>query len=106
MDYAVTDTTQQVSGWLGFVQNWTAEGVLGLVIILIIFGLLVPARIVKARMADKDQMIAEAQRYARVLEANNELLRRGGYSTVQVLDALPPAIQAAANAPTEGADDG
>lgn len=95
-----------MTGWVGFLQNWTAEGILGLVILCIIFGLLVPARIVKARMADKDMMLAEARQYARVLEANNELLRRGGYSTVQVLDALPSAIQAVNAVPTEGSDDG
>lgn len=70
----------------------TPPGLLGLCVLMIMFGYLVPLRMVKSRLADKDDVIAELRKANRMLERNNEQLLRGSKATVQVLEALPEAV--------------
>jgi hypothetical protein len=70
----------------------TPSGLLGLVFIMVMFGWLVPIRMVRARLADKDQTIADLRQFNEVLKRNNDQLLRGNTATVQVLDALPDAV--------------
>lgn len=70
----------------------TPSGLLGLVFIMVMFGWLVPVRIMRARLADKDERIAELVAANKVLKKNNEQLLRGNTATVQVLDALPDVV--------------
>jgi len=70
----------------------TPSGLLGLVVVMMLFGWLVPIRIVRGRLADKDAMIADLRQANAVLKKNNDQLLRGNTATVQVLDALPDVV--------------
>lgn len=70
----------------------TPSGLLGLVFVMVMFGWLVPIRMVRGRLADKDVIIADLRRVNEALMKNNEQLLRGNTATVQVLDALPDAV--------------
>lgn len=70
----------------------TPSGLLGVVIVMILFGYLVPLRIVRGRLADKDEIIVGLKRLNAVLIRNNEQLLRGSTATVQVLEALPDVV--------------
>lgn len=72
--------------------TFTPSGLLGLCVVLIMFGYLVPLRMVKARLADKDAVIADLREANRVLKVNNDQLLRGSKATVQVLEAIPDAV--------------
>lgn len=70
----------------------TPSGLLGLVVVMMMFGWLVPIRLVRGRLADKDVLIAELRKANAVLKRNNDQLLRGNTATVQVLDALPEVV--------------
>jgi hypothetical protein len=70
----------------------TPSGLLGLVFVMVMFGWLVPIRMVRGRLADKDAMIADLRQANAVLKRNNDQLLRGNTATVQVLDALPEVV--------------
>lgn len=70
----------------------TPSGLLGLVVVMILLGYLVPLRIVRGRLADKDIVIAHLQQVNEVLQRNNAQLLRGNDAAVQVFDALPGAV--------------
>lgn len=70
----------------------TPSGLLGLVVVMVMFGWLVPIRIVRGRLADKDAIIADLRTANAVLKKNNDQLLRGNTATVQVLDALPDVV--------------
>ena len=70
----------------------TPSGLLGLVVVMVMFGWLVPLRIVRGRLADKDVIIADLRQANAVLKRNNDQLLRGNTATVQVLDALPDVV--------------
>jgi len=70
----------------------TPSGLLGLVFVMVMLGWLVPLRIVRGRLADKDEIIADLRSANAVLKQNNDQLLRGNTATVQVLDALPEAV--------------
>lgn len=72
-----------------FIGNLTAPGLLGLGILLIMFGRLVPRSTMAGRLADKDTIIARQGEYIQVLKENNELLRRGTETTLRVVDSIP-----------------
>lgn len=76
----------------------TPSGLLGLVVVMVMFGWLVPIRIVRGRLADKDAIIAEQRATIVVLKKNNDQLLRGNTATVQVLDALPDVVGGETNA--------
>lgn len=72
--------------------SFTPEGLLGLVVVMMLFGYLVPLRIVRGRLADKDKIIADqAQTIAR-LSRNNDQLLRGNTTAVQVLESTAEAV--------------
>lgn len=75
-----------------FLSAHTPEGLLGLVVVMILLGWLVPLRIVRGRLADKDAVIAEQNRTIAVLLRNNRQLLRGNTTTQQLLDALPDVV--------------
>ena len=70
----------------------TPSGLLGLVFLMIMMGWLVPLRIVRGRLADKDAIISELRRANAILIRNNAQLLKGNSATVQVLDALPDVV--------------
>lgn len=70
----------------------TPAGLVGLCVVLILLGYLVPVKIVRDRMADKDALIAQQAAAIADLRRNNAQLLRGNTATVQVLDALPDAV--------------
>lgn len=70
----------------------TPSGLLGLVVVMILMGYLVPLKIVRGRLADKDVVIAHLQKLNDVLQRNNAQLLRGNDAAVQVFDALPGAV--------------
>ena len=70
----------------------TPSGLLGLVVVMIMFGWLVPIRLVRGRLADKDALIAQQAQTILDLRKNNAQLLRGNTATVQVLDALPEVV--------------
>ena len=70
----------------------TPSGLLGLVFVMVMLGWLVPLRIVRGRLADKDEIIADLRSANAVLKQINVQLLRGNTATVQVLDALPEAV--------------
>lgn len=72
--------------------EFTPEGLLGLVVLLVMFGYLVPLKIVRGRLADKDNVIAELRRANAILRANNARLLQGNTAAVQVLEALPDVV--------------
>lgn len=72
--------------------QFTPEGLLGLVVVMMMFGYLVPLRIVRGRLADKDITIADLRQANAVLRANNAGLLQGNTAAVQVLEALPDAV--------------
>lgn len=76
----------------------TPSGLLGLVFVMVLFGWLVPVRIVRGRLADKDAIIADLRQANAVLKKNNDQLLRGNTATVQVLDALPEVVGGEPNA--------
>ena len=76
----------------------TPAGLLGLVVLMIMLGYLVPLRIVRGRLADKDAVISEQRQTIAVLLKNNNQLLRGNTATVQVLEALPEVVGGDPNA--------
>lgn len=70
----------------------TPSGLLGIVVVMILMGYLVPLRIVRGRLADKDMVIDHLTRVNDVLQRNNAQLLRGNDAAVQVFDALPGAV--------------
>lgn len=70
----------------------TPSGLLGLVVLMILLGYLIPSRIVRGRLADKDRLISAQQKTIDTLLLNNQQLLRGNTATVQVLDALPSVV--------------
>jgi hypothetical protein len=76
----------------------TPSGLLGLVVVMVMFGWLVPIRIVRGRLADKDAIIADLRQANAVLNKNNAQLLRGNTAAVQVLDALPDVVGGDTNA--------
>lgn len=70
----------------------TPSGLLGLCVVMILMGYLIPLRVVRGRLADKDTIIAQLQRENDVLQRNNAQLLKGSVATVQVLDALPSVV--------------
>lgn len=70
----------------------TPSGLLGLVVVMMMFGYLVPVRIVRGRLADKDEIIKDLRAANATLKRNNDQLLRGNTATVQVLDALPDVV--------------
>lgn len=70
----------------------TPSGLLGLVFVMVMFGYLVPVKIVRGRLADKDEIIRDLRVANSVLKRNNDQLLRGNTATVQVLDALPDVV--------------
>lgn len=77
--------------------SFTPEGLLGLVVVMVLLGYLVPLRIVRGRLADKDAVIAEQRQTIAILRQNNAQLLRGNTATVQVLDALPDVVGGSAD---------
>lgn len=76
----------------------TPSGLLGLVFVMVMFGWLVPVRIMRGRLADKDVIIADLRAANAALLRNNNQLLRGNTATVQVLDALPDVVGGEADA--------
>lgn len=76
----------------------TPSGLLGLVFVMVMFGYLVPVKIVRGRLADKDEIIRDLRVANSVLKKNNDQLLRGNTATVQVLDALPDVVGGEPNA--------
>lgn len=72
--------------------EFTPAGILGLVVVLIAAGYLLPLRIVRGRLADKDYIIAEQRRVIVILQQNNAQLLLGNTAAVHVLDALPDVV--------------
>ena len=70
----------------------TPSGLLGLCVVMIMTGYLIPLKIVRGRLADKDLVIEHLQKANDVLQRNNAQLLRGNNAAVQVLDALPDAV--------------
>lgn len=70
----------------------TPEGLLGVVVVMILFGYLVPLKIVRGRLADKDIVIADLRQAVADLRRNNDQLLLGNSATVQVLDSLPDVV--------------
>lgn len=70
----------------------TPSGLLGLMVVMVMFGWLVPVRIVRGRLADKDAIIADLRRANAVLQRNNTQLLKGNTAAVSVLDALPDVV--------------
>lgn len=69
--------------------NLTAPGLLGVGILLIMLGRLVPRSTMLGRLQDKDTIIARQGEYIQVLKENNELLRRGTETTLSVVNSIP-----------------
>ncbi len=76
----------------------TPSGLLGLVFLMVMLGYLVPVRMMRARLADKDEIIKDLRTPNAVLKRNNDQLLRGNTATVQVLDALPEVVGGEPNA--------
>lgn len=70
----------------------TPSGLLGLCVVMIMMGYLIPLKVVRGRLADKDAIIEQLQRTNEVLQRNNIQLLKGNTATVQVLDALPSVV--------------
>lgn len=70
----------------------TPSGLLGLGVVMMMMGYLIPLKVVRGRLADKDAIIAQLQRTNDVLQRNNIQLLKGNTATVQVLDALPSVV--------------
>ncbi len=85
--------------FLPFATDVTPKGLLGLVFVMVMMGWLVPLRLVRGRLADKDAIIAAQAREIAVLTRNNDQLLRGNGATVHVLESLPPAISGEPNDP-------
>lgn len=86
-----------VSELTPFLQ-FTPGGLLGVVVVMMMFGYLIPVRIVRGRLADKDIVIAELRRSNEVLLQNNARLLAGNTAAVQVLEALPEVVGGDSNA--------
>lgn len=72
--------------------SFTPEGLLGLVVVMMLFGYLVPLRVVRGRLADKDAIIADQARTIERLSSNNDQLLRGNATAVQVLESTAEAV--------------
>lgn len=70
----------------------TPTGLLGLFVLALLFGYLVPLRIVRGRLADKDELIKELRAALTAERENSAQLRRGNGAAVQVLEALPEVV--------------
>ena len=74
-----------------FVQ-FTPEALLGLFVVMLMFGYIVPLRIVRGRLADKDVVIKEQAQTILILKQNNAQLLMGNTATVQVLESTAEAV--------------
>lgn len=78
--------------WIPILSSLSPAGLLGLGVLLLMFGRLVPRSIMLARMADKDAIIGEQRGYITSLERNNALLRLGNEATVGVVTATAEGV--------------
>lgn len=74
---------------LPIIGTLTAPSLLGLGILMIMLGRLVPRSTMLGRLTDKDTIIARQGEYIQVLKENNELLRRGTETTLSVVNSIP-----------------
>lgn len=72
--------------------SFTPEGLLGLVVVMMLFGYLVPLRVVRGRLADKDKIIADQARTIERLSSNNDQLLRGNTTAVQILESTAETV--------------
>lgn len=70
----------------------TPAGLLGAVFMMVMLGWLVPIRIMRGRLSDKDEIIKELRSANAGLKRNNDQLLRGNTATVQVMDALTDVV--------------
>lgn len=80
--------TTELAPYLSF----TPEGLLGVFVAMIMLGYLVPLRIVRGRLSDKQAIIDAQTRTIEILQRNNRQLLKGNTATVQVMEALPDAL--------------
>jgi hypothetical protein len=85
--------------------SFTPEGLLGLVVVMMLFGYLVPLRVVRGRLADKDAIIADQAHTIARLSRNNDQLLLGNTTTVQVLEATANNVGGQNAQPVGGHDD-
>lgn len=76
----------------------TPAGLLGLFVLAMLFGYLVPLRIVRGRLADKDELIHELRAALTAERQNSAQLRRGNGAAVQVLEATAEVVSEPAQA--------
>lgn len=72
--------------------NFSAPTLLGAVFLLVMFGGLVPIRVVRRMLADKDALIAEQRAAIAVLTRNNNALLRTSDATVHVLESTGEVV--------------
>lgn len=75
-----------------WVSDLTPSGLLGVGVVLLMTGYLIPARVVRGRIEDKDAIITELRSTVAILRRNNAQLLRGNTATVQILDSLPDVV--------------
>lgn len=75
-----------------WVSDLTPSGLLGVGVVLLMTGYLIPARVVRGRIEDKNAIITELRSTVAILQRNNAQLLKGNTATVQVLDALPEVV--------------
>lgn len=74
------------------VLDLTPVGLLGLVVVMVLLGYLIPLRTYRLHLSDKDATIAAQRETIEALKANNAKLLRGNDAAVHVLDALPDVV--------------
>ena len=74
------------------VLDLTPVGLLGLVVVMVLLGYLIPLRTHRLHLSDKDATIAAQRETIEALKANNAKLLRGNDAAVHVLDALPDVV--------------
>jgi len=83
-----------------FIADLTPAGILGLVVVMILLGWLVPARMVRTLMAGKDALINEQKAHIATQSRALEAALRGNTATEAVLTATAEIQH------RSGADDG
>lgn len=79
--------------FLPFLSHASPAGIVGLGVIMMMFGWLVPVSVMNGRLKDKDIIIKSKDDLIASLERNNKQLLSGNTTTVQLVDAMASNVQ-------------
>lgn len=81
-----------MNGWASIAADLTPAGVVGIGVLMMMFGWLVPARMVRTLLDSKDKVISEQRAHINTQERAINALLRGNTATEAVISATAEVL--------------